>query len=99
MKLTKEQVLHIAKLARLQLSDAEVEKFQTQLSGILAYVDQLQEVDTAHVEPTRQVTKNVSVTRPDELLLEPLAAPEELLSVSPLYDEATRFIKVKKVFE
>lgn len=99
MKLTKEQVTHIAKLARLQLSEAEVEKYQSQLSGIISYVEQLNEVDTSKTQPTRQVNNNSSVTRADELLDRPLAAPDELLAQSPLYDETTRSVKVKNVFE
>ena len=67
MKLTKQQVQHVATLARIGLTDAEVTKFQTQLSGILDYVEQLNEVNTDGVEPTAQVTGLTNVTREDEV--------------------------------
>ena len=95
MKLTKEQVEHVAKLARLRLSAAEVEKFQTQLSGILDYVEQLNEVNTESVEPTAQVTGLTNVTREDKV--EALAKPDDLLKCSPLPIEKDQ-IKVKSVF-
>ncbi|MDP3244924.1 MAG: Asp-tRNA(Asn)/Glu-tRNA(Gln) amidotransferase subunit GatC [bacterium] len=67
MALSKEEVLHIAKLARLELKDAEVEKFRTQLSGILAYVEKLQKVKTAGVESIAQITGLKNVFRTDEV--------------------------------
>ena len=82
--LTKDQVRHIAKLARLSLTDAEVEKFTTELGAILGYIDQLTEVDTAGVTPTAQVTGTTSVLRQDELRAEPLANPDDLLATSAL---------------
>lgn len=65
MALTKEEVLHIAKLARLELSEEEVEKFRTQLSEILEYVGQLQRVDTEGIEPISQITGLENVMRED----------------------------------
>ena len=61
MALTKEEVRHIAKLARLSLSEEEVEKFTLQFEGIFTHLDTLLEVNTDGVEPTAQVTnlKNV----------------------------------------
>ncbi len=64
--LTKEQVLKIAHLARLKLTEAEVEKYQGQLSQILDYVAMLDEVDVSKVEPTAQVTGLTNSMRPDE---------------------------------
>lgn len=65
MALTKEEVLHIAKLARLELKEEEVEKFRTQLSEILEYVGQLQKVKTEGVEPISQITGLENVMRED----------------------------------
>jgi len=65
MTLTKEEVLHIAKLARLELKDEEVEKFRTQLSEILEYVGQLSKVDTKGIEPISQITGLENVMRED----------------------------------
>lgn len=67
MALSKEDVLKVAKLARIELTDQEVEKFQSQLSGVLTYVEQLQAVDTDGVVETAQVTGLENVTRPDEV--------------------------------
>lgn len=81
--LTRDQVLHIAALARLQLSDAEVDSMTTELSSILSYIDMLSEVDTSSVEPTAQVTGQSSVLREDTIT--PLQAnPDDLLACSPL---------------
>ncbi len=55
MALTREDVLHVARLARLALTEEEVERMRQELSRILAYIDQLQEVDTSHVPPTAHV--------------------------------------------
>lgn len=95
MKLTKQQVLHVAKLARLGLAEAEIEKFQTQLSKILDYVEQLKEVDTNGIEPTAQVTGLSNIIREDRVQKN-LADPDALLICSPLSVEE-RQIKVKKV--
>lgn len=67
MALTLDEVRHIAKLARLKLSDDEVEKFSTQLTDILDWVQMLNEVDTDGVEETSQVTGLESVVRSDEV--------------------------------
>lgn len=82
--LSADQVRHIAALARLELSDAEVARLTGELGAILGYVDQLREVPTDGVEPTAQVTGTASVLRADELRDAPLAAAEELLATSPL---------------
>ncbi len=81
--LTEEQVRHVAKLARLKLSDEEVKKFSGQLSGVLEYVDILKEVDTDGVEITSQVTGLKNVLRKDEVVKSE-ATREELLACSEL---------------
>lgn len=55
MRISREDVLYVAELAHLELSDAEVEKFREQLDGILSYIDKLKELDVAGVEPMAQV--------------------------------------------
>ncbi|MBI2028569.1 MAG: Asp-tRNA(Asn)/Glu-tRNA(Gln) amidotransferase subunit GatC [Candidatus Levybacteria bacterium] len=59
-------VVHIAKLANLALTDGERVKFEKQLSSILGYVDKLKEVDTSKIEPTSQITGLENVTREDK---------------------------------
>jgi aspartyl-tRNA(Asn)/glutamyl-tRNA(Gln) amidotransferase subunit C len=66
-KLTREDVLKLARLARLDLDEAEIEKFRTEMSDILQYVEQLQSVDVKDLKPTNQVTGLTNVTRADEV--------------------------------
>lgn len=81
--LTEEQVRHIAKLARLRLSDAEVKKYSTELTKILGYIEILNELKTDDVGPTAQVTGLENVLRED--IVKPSEAlPEDLLECSPL---------------
>ncbi len=67
-KLSKEDVLKLAKLARLKLSGAEVEQFAGEFTEILGYVEQLKDADTEGLKPTYQVNGLSSVTRKDELI-------------------------------
>jgi aspartyl-tRNA(Asn)/glutamyl-tRNA(Gln) amidotransferase subunit C len=61
----REQVLHVAKLARLGLSEEEVERMAGELSGILAHVDRIAELDLDDVEPTSHVVELENVLRAD----------------------------------
>lgn len=65
MTLTREEVDHIALLARLDLSENEKTRFQQQLSAILEYVAQLQQLDTSHVPPTSGVQPDFARLRGD----------------------------------
>ncbi len=67
VKITTEEVKHIAKLAKLPLSDKEIAKFQNQLSDIIDFVDQLKKMDTANGVPTSQVTGSTNVFREDKV--------------------------------
>jgi aspartyl-tRNA(Asn)/glutamyl-tRNA(Gln) amidotransferase subunit C len=62
----REQVLHVAKLARLRLSEAEVEQMTGELSGILEHVDRIAALDLNDVPPTSHVVELENVLRPDE---------------------------------
>jgi aspartyl-tRNA(Asn)/glutamyl-tRNA(Gln) amidotransferase subunit C len=62
----REQVLHIARLARLKLTDDEVERIASELSGILEHVEHISELDLDGVEPTSHVIALENVLRPDE---------------------------------
>lgn len=66
-KLSKEDVLKLARLARLDLTDEEVEEYGAELSAILAYVEQLQTADVDGLKPTNQVTGLTNVARSDEV--------------------------------
>lgn len=63
--LTREDILHLAKLASLSLSDQEVETYRFQLNEILSYIEQLEELDTSKVVSTPQVTDLVNVMKED----------------------------------
>ncbi len=82
--ITADQVRHIAKLARLSVSEGDLEKYAGELSAILNYVDVLTKVDTSGVEPTAQVTGLTNVTRSDVVRDPPLANGEALVQCSGL---------------
>jgi aspartyl-tRNA(Asn)/glutamyl-tRNA(Gln) amidotransferase subunit C len=77
----KEQVLHVAKLARLRLSDEEVEKMASELSGILEHVEKISELDLEGVEPTSHVITLENVLRPDDP--RPSWSRDEMLERAP----------------
>ena len=66
MKITKEELLHVAHLARLEIDDAAIEKFVDQIGTILTYVDQLKNVDTKDVRPTSHAIALTNAFREDE---------------------------------
>ncbi len=86
---------HLARLARLDLNDAEKDRFASQLSGILAYVEQLRELDTAQVEPTAHVIPLENVMRDDDV--RPSLPREEALCNAP--DRTEQFYRVPKIIE
>ena len=97
MQLSKEEIKHIAKLARLGLTEAELEKYGGQLSGVLSYIDQLKEVDVKSIMPTAQVTGLNNVSRVDKIKDWDQEEIKEALADAPEKEE--RFIKVKRVIE
>ena len=66
-KLTREDILKLARLARLDVTDDEVEEYSRELTEILNYVEKLESADISGLEPTNQVTGLTNVTRDDEL--------------------------------
>jgi aspartyl-tRNA(Asn)/glutamyl-tRNA(Gln) amidotransferase subunit C len=67
-EITREQVLKLAGLSRIALSEDEVVEYQRELTAILGYVDKLASVDTTGIEPTYQVNYLQNITRPDEIV-------------------------------
>lgn len=88
MALSADEVRHVARLARLALTDAEVEALAPQLSQILAYADQVGEVAAGDVEPTTHPFALRDVTRPDEP--RPSLPREDVLAAAP-HAEQDRF--------
>lgn len=80
--ITQDQIIHIAKLARLGLKDGDSQKFSKQLSAIMAYVEKLNEVDVEGVESTSQVTGLQNVLREDTV--ERFSNREDLLACTEL---------------
>ena len=91
--ITVKDVEHVAKLARLELTDAEKEKFTKQLGDVLKYVEQMNEVDTTNVKPMAHAFDIVNVMREDEVVTE--VSREELLKNAP--EEENGFFKVPKI--
>lgn len=94
--LTRDDVLKLAQLARLRVSDDEVAEFQQELEEILHYVEQLNDVDVSGLQPTSQVTGLENVTRDDEVLHYGYE-PADLLKNVPAVENNQ--IKVKRMIE
>jgi aspartyl-tRNA(Asn)/glutamyl-tRNA(Gln) amidotransferase subunit C len=95
MKITREQVEHVARLARLELSDAEKELFTGQLDGILAYVDKLNKLDTSGIVPTAHAVPMENAFREDVVTAS--LGVERALANAP--DRSESFFRVPKVIE
>ncbi len=95
MKLSREEVVHIALLARLGLSEAELGKFREQLSNILENFEILQQVDTSDVPPTAYPIPLENVVREDET--SPSLPQSEILANAPRQEES--WFRVKAVLE
>lgn len=93
-KLTREDVLKLAKLARISISDDEVDKFADEFNEILGYVEQLQGVDVSGLEPTSQVTGLTNVMRKDEVKSYGYKPKELLKNVPHVKDD---LIQVKRM--
>lgn len=94
-ELTPEEVAHVAQLAYLRFTPDELERLRGQLSGILAYISQLDEVDTATISPTAQVIPLTNVLRRDEA--QPSLSTETFLANVPRTEDG--FIEVDAVLE
>jgi aspartyl-tRNA(Asn)/glutamyl-tRNA(Gln) amidotransferase subunit C len=80
-QISRDEVAHLARLARLALTDAELDSFAAQLDAILGYVGQIQSVDVSGVEPTDNPLKDVNVMRPD--VVEPSLPRDQVLAGAP----------------
>lgn len=91
--ITIKDVEHVAKLARLELTEEEKELYTKQLGDVLKYVDQMNEVDTSSVEPMSHAIDFVNVMREDVVKYE--QTKEELMANAP--DEENGFFRVPKI--
>lgn len=93
MALSREEVLKIAKLSKLEFEENEIEKFQVELNDILGYIDILNEVDTSQVEPLTYINSTVNNFRKEEKL-ESISIEKALLNAP---ESAESAIVVPKV--
>ena len=95
--ISKKQVEHVAKLARIELIDQEKEKFTKELSSILDYVEQLNKVDTKDIESIKQITGLKDVMREDKSVNSEQRTVNKILKNVP--SKKDDYIKVPKILE
>jgi aspartyl-tRNA(Asn)/glutamyl-tRNA(Gln) amidotransferase subunit C len=95
MDISRQEVEHVARLARLELTGDEKLTFTRQLSSILTYMDQLKTVDTTGVEPTATVLPVTNVFREDEV--QPSLSQEQAVANAP--DQSGGFFRVPRILE
>lgn len=95
MKLSVEEVRHVARLARLSLTAQEEERYARQLSAILGYAEELAALDTLHIEPMAHAADIPNLLRADEP--RPSLSPEEAVANAP--DRAGTSVAVPKIIE
>jgi aspartyl-tRNA(Asn)/glutamyl-tRNA(Gln) amidotransferase subunit C len=93
--ISRQDVEHVARLARLALSEGEAERMREQLNGILAYIDKLRELDVEGVEPTFHAVPLVNVMREDEVV--PSLSQDEALANAP--DRVGDMFRVPRIIE
>ncbi len=93
-QISRDDVLHLAQLSSLQLTDDEINSLQQDITNILGYVEQLSELDTAGVEPTYQVTGLTNIWR-DDVVDQSDVTREQLLALAP--EQQDNSVKVPKV--
>src|SRR5438128_12515664 len=91
----RKDVEHVARLSRLALTEAELERMREQLNSILAHLDTLRAVDTEGVEPTSHAVDVVNVMREDEV--EPCFPQDAMLANAP--DRSGEFFRVPRIIE
>ncbi|MDD5339190.1 MAG: Asp-tRNA(Asn)/Glu-tRNA(Gln) amidotransferase subunit GatC [Dehalococcoidales bacterium] len=95
MKLTREEVLHIARLARVALTEAEITRMSEQLSDLLEHFEVLQKVNTDNVPPTAQSVNLESVMRGEDI--KPSLSPGDVMANAPRREGD--YFRVKPVLE
>jgi aspartyl-tRNA(Asn)/glutamyl-tRNA(Gln) amidotransferase subunit C len=95
LKITKDEVTHVARLARLEFTEAETEKFTSQLNNILMYMEMLNRVDTTGVAPMTHAIAQQNAFREDQV--KPSLSRDNTLANAP--DARGDFFRVPKVIE
>lgn len=97
MALTREQVQHIAELAKLRLTDDEIAKMTEQLSAILDHAARLNELNTDAISPTASVVPLLNVLRAD--VVEPSMPRADVMANAPDKDDKSEFFRVQAVLK
>lgn len=95
MKISREDVVKVGQLARLELAPAEIDTFTGQMEAILSYVDKLNELDTTNISPTAHAVPMQNAFRSDDV--RPSIGAEQALAAAP--DRVEDFFCVPKVIE
>ncbi|MBE0428519.1 MAG: Asp-tRNA(Asn)/Glu-tRNA(Gln) amidotransferase subunit GatC [Thermoleophilia bacterium] len=95
MSLTHDDVIYVARLARLKFDSRELDRYVEQLSGILDHIDKISELDLSEIEPTSHVLKLSNVFRDDEV--RPCLSQDEVLANAPEVEEGA--FKVPPILE
>jgi aspartyl-tRNA(Asn)/glutamyl-tRNA(Gln) amidotransferase subunit C len=95
MNISQQEVEYVAKLARLEITEAEKEAFSRQLSSILTYIEQLKGIETTGIEPTATVLDQTNVFRDD--IVRPGLSAERALANAPEADEG--YLRVPRILE
>lgn len=95
MKITREDVVKVGLLARLELAPDEIDTFTGQMEAILSYVDKLNELDTTNIIPTAHAVPMENAFRPDDI--RPSIGSDQALAAAP--DRVDDFFRVPKVIE
>lgn len=95
--LSKKDIIHIAKLANLKLSPAEIEKFRRQLSEVIGYINKLNELETGGIDPVTQTTGLVNVSQEDAVETSRLLTQEKVLRNVSF--KKNGLIKIKAIFK
>src|ERR1700757_4863074 len=99
MRISRDDVVRVAELAYLDLSESELETYRAQIDEILEYISKLNELDTAHVEPMAQVLaddQTADATLREDLVI-PCAVAEDVLAHAP--DAEGPYFRVPKVID
>lgn len=94
-KITREEVEHVAVLARLRFSEEKIQQFTRQMNAILEYMEKLNELDTSGIEPTSHAVPLPTAWREDVAV--PSMDPEKIAEAAP--ERADFFVVVPKVIE
>ena len=94
MMLSREEVIHIANLARIKLTEEEIEKFQKELSLILDYMEKLKKIDTTDISSRTSATFLYNVARKDEIIHDSAVAGELLKEIPEIHEG---YVKVKTI--